>query len=82
MRQALFAALFHLGLQPESRLALVSHADPLKALALSLLGEDLDRLHSVELPPGSSMQFTLEVEGDSISAARIIGSITDIRADD
>lgn len=73
MRLGLETALGAARFGPERPLALVSHADPLKALLLSLRGEELDRLHSIEMPLGSAVLLELDLDGDSVSRAEIIG---------
>lgn len=72
MRRGLETALKACPVRKGSAVVLVSHSDPLKALALSLLGEDLDRLHSLEIPVGSALLLEVCLEGDSISGAEII----------
>ncbi len=56
----------------DSPICLVSHADPIKALALSLLGQDLDRLHSLELPVGTALCLAVEMKAGSPSNAEML----------
>ncbi len=53
-------------------ICLVSHADPIKALVLSLLGQDLDRLHSLELPVGTALCLAVEMKAGSPSNAEML----------
>lgn len=76
MQRALRQALEATQLSPPHAVCLVSHADPIKALLLSLAGRDLDDLHSVQLDVGSGILVEVEADSDTVRSTRIIDQVT------
>ncbi len=72
MHRAFRAALNRAPARDAKAIALVSHADPLKVLVLSLRGENLDRIHAVEFPLGAGMLLEARFSGESIADVEVI----------
>lgn len=51
---------------PGQELAAISHGDPIRAAVLTLTGDDLARLHDLQLPTGSLVTLDLDTEGAAI----------------
>ncbi|MER3395745.1 MAG: hypothetical protein C4318_02730 [Acidimicrobiia bacterium] len=80
MRRALRHALQETPDFPQRAVCIVSHADPLKVLLLSLMGEDLNSIHSVELDVGSGILVEVKVgpsaDPSSVSGTKILDQAT------